>query len=63
MRPYKSVTELEMERGEREGTALNVKASDLGLRVFPQANVYGGPLIGSHVGADVAADLLAIGID
>ena len=25
--------------------------------------MYGGPLIGSHVGADVAADLLAVGID
>ena len=62
-RPYKSVTELEMLEGRRSTTALNVKASDLGLRVFPQANVYGGPLIGSHVGADVAADMLAVGID
>jgi len=63
VKPYKSVTELEMERGERDGTALNVKASDLGLRVFPNANVYGGPLIGCHVGADVAADMLATGMD
>ena len=62
-RPYKSVTELEMLEGRRRTTALNVKASDLGLRVFPDANVYGGPLIGSHVGADVAADMLAVGID
>jgi uncharacterized 2Fe-2S/4Fe-4S cluster protein (DUF4445 family) len=31
--------------------------------VFPKAHVYGGPLIGSHVGADVAADLLAVGVD
>ncbi|MCI0869809.1 MAG: DUF4445 domain-containing protein, partial [Chloroflexi bacterium] len=43
--------------------ALNVSARELGLRVFPEANIYGGPLISSHVGADVAADLLAIGID
>ncbi len=63
VKPYKSLTELEMERGEREGTALNVKASDLGLRVFPNANVYGGPLIGCHVGADVAADMLATSMD
>ena len=63
VKPYKSLTELEMERGEREGTALNVKASDLGLRVFPEANVYGGPLIGCHVGADVAADMLATSMD
>ncbi len=62
-KPYKSLTEDELERGERETTALNVTAKDLGLRVFPQANVYSGPLISCHVGADVAADLLAIGMD
>ena len=61
-KPYKSVTETDMLSGRREGTALHVRASELGLRVFPQAHVYGGPLIGSHVGADVAADLLAIGM-
>ena len=62
-KPYKSLTEFELERGERETTALNVKAKDIGLRVFPQAHVYGGPLVSSHVGADMAADLLAIGMD
>ena len=62
-RPYKSLTELEMLESKRRTTALNVKASDLGLRVFPEANVYGGPLIGSHVGADVAADMLAVAMD
>ena len=36
-RPYKSVTELEMLGGERGTTSLNVKASELGLRVFPKA--------------------------
>jgi uncharacterized 2Fe-2S/4Fe-4S cluster protein (DUF4445 family) len=62
-RPYKSLTELAMQRGERETTAIEVKARDLGLRIFPRANVYSGPLIGSHIGADVSADLLAIGMD
>ena len=62
-RPYKSVVELEFEAGERSGTSLNVKARRLGLRVHPEANVYGGPLIGCHVGADVAADMLAVGMD
>ena len=62
-RPYKSVTELEMLEGKRRTTALSVRASKLGLRVFPGANVYGGPLIGSHVGADVAADMLAVAMD
>ena len=62
-KPYQSVTQLEMERGERADTVLNFQARDLGLRVHPAANVYGGPLIGCHVGADVAADLLAVGMD
>ena len=62
-KPYKSITELEMLAEQRPTTALNVKAKDLGLRIFPRANVYGGPLISSHVGADVAADLLAVGLD
>ena len=62
-KPYKSVTELEAEQGLRGDTTLNVRASDLDLRVFPWANVYGGPIIGCHVGADVAADLLAVGMD
>ena len=62
-KPYKSLIELEMDRGERTGTSLNTTARELGLRVFPGANVYGGPLVGCHVGADVTADLLAIGMD
>ena len=62
-KPYQSVTQLEMERGERVDTVLNFQARDLGLRVHPAANLYGGPLIGCHVGADVAADLLAVGMD
>lgn len=62
-KPYKSVTELEMERGLRATTALNVSAKETGLRVCPAANVYSPPLIGCHVGADIAADLLAVGMD
>ena len=62
-KPYKSVTELDLLAGRRSTTALNVKAKELGLRIFPRANVYGGPLVSSHVGADVAADLLAVGLD
>ena len=63
VKPYKSIVELEMEAGSRSATSLHVSAEDLGLRVFPQANVYAAPLIGCHVGADVAAGLLAIGAD
>ncbi len=62
-KPYKSPVELEFLEGKRKDTALNVRAGDLGVRIHPDANVYGGPLIGSHVGADVTADLLAIGLE
>ena len=62
-KPYKSLTELEMDDGLRQTTALQVTASELGLRVFPEANVYAPPLVGCHVGADVTADLLAVGMD
>ncbi len=62
-KPYKSPVETEFMDGKRKTTALNVRASDLGVRIHPEANVYGGPLIGSHVGADIAADLLAIGME
>ena len=62
-KPYKSKIEMEFIQGERKSTALNAIANDLGIRIFPKANVYGGPLIASHVGSDVSADLLAIGMD
>ena len=62
-KPYRSIIETRMREGEIHSTALNSTARDIGLRVFPKAGVYAGPLIGSHVGADVAADLLAVGMD
>ena len=63
VKPYKSTVELEHSAGQRDGTALYTTAEELGLRVFPRAQVYSGPIIGCHVGADVAADLLAVGMD
>ena len=63
VKPYKSVSETEFAAGHRAGTALESNAQAMGLRVFPRAHVYGGPLIGCHVGADVAAGLLAVGMD
>ena len=62
-RPYKSHIELEYLDNKRDATALNVPAHELGIRINPNANVYSGPLIASHIGSDVAADLLTIGID
>ncbi len=35
---------------------------ELGLKVHPKARVWGAPLVASHVGADVAADLVATGV-
>jgi uncharacterized 2Fe-2S/4Fe-4S cluster protein (DUF4445 family) len=62
-KPYKSPVEIEFLEGKRKTTAINVRAGDLGVRINPDGNVYGGPLIGSHVGADVAADLLAVSME
>jgi uncharacterized 2Fe-2S/4Fe-4S cluster protein (DUF4445 family) len=41
---------------------INRKAEELGLKINPQANVYGAPLIGGHAGADALADIIATGI-
>jgi uncharacterized 2Fe-2S/4Fe-4S cluster protein (DUF4445 family) len=57
VRPYQSLTELE----QRETTELTARAHELGLWAHPQASVWGAPLVSGHVGADVAADLLAAG--
>ncbi len=63
LKPYRSLTETDMIENRRDTTAIYVSASDLGVRIHPGASVYGGPLVGSHVGADVAADMLAVGMD
>ena len=62
-RPYKSTIELEALAGERPTTVLSARAHQLGLWMHPQGMVVSGPLIASHVGADVAADLVAIGAE
>ncbi|MEE8046586.1 MAG: ASKHA domain-containing protein, partial [Dehalococcoidia bacterium] len=62
-RPYKSSIEDEFRANKRTTTALSTTAAQLGLRIHPKATVYGGPLIASHLGADTAADLLALGIE
>ena len=62
-RPYKSSVEDEFRASKRPTTALSATAARLGLRIHPKATGYGGPLIASHLGADVAADLLALGME
>ena len=59
-KPYKSVIENEFTDGLRTTTALVEKTRRLGLRANPKATIYSLPLIASHVGADVAADLIAV---
>ncbi len=59
-KPYKSVIEHEYLEGLRSTTSLTEKARRIGIRSNPKAMVYSLPLIASHVGADVAADLVAI---
>ncbi len=39
--------------------AVSVKASALGLKTNPEANVYGAALIGGHAGADCIANIIA----
>ncbi|MCM8768300.1 MAG: ASKHA domain-containing protein [Candidatus Omnitrophica bacterium] len=38
---------------------ITVAPEEIGLSVNPQARIYGAPLIGGHVGADILADILA----
>jgi uncharacterized 2Fe-2S/4Fe-4S cluster protein (DUF4445 family) len=59
-RPYKSVVELDYHAGRRAVTALEATAIDLGIVANRRARVYGLPILASHVGGDVAADLLAL---
>jgi uncharacterized 2Fe-2S/4Fe-4S cluster protein (DUF4445 family) len=59
--PYRSVTETALRAGDVATTVVVRRAHELGLMTHPQARVIGGPLIASHVGADAAADLVAVG--
>jgi uncharacterized 2Fe-2S/4Fe-4S cluster protein (DUF4445 family) len=58
--PYRSVTEHEFVAGRRTTTSVSAPGPQLGLRAHPRSRAYGLPLIGSHVGADAAAFLLAV---
>jgi uncharacterized 2Fe-2S/4Fe-4S cluster protein (DUF4445 family) len=60
--PYRSTAEAALHDGRATTTSLSLKARRLRLPIHPDARVYGLPLVGSHVGADAAACLLATGI-
>jgi len=60
--PYRSTTEAALHEGRAATTSLSLPARKLRLPVHPEARVHGLPLVGSHVGADAAACLLATGM-
>lgn len=60
--PFRSTTEAAVHEGRKVTTSLETTAKKLRLPVHPAARVYGLPLVGSHVGADAAACLLATGL-
>ncbi len=62
-RPYRSLTEHELIEGTRATTALEARPFEVGLHLNPRGSVWAAPLVASHVGADVAADLVALGFD
>ena len=61
--PTNRALEHEYLSGERTATSLVEKTRRLGLKANPKARAYSLPLIASHVGADVAADLVAVDMD
>lgn len=61
-KPYKSTIEDEYLAGARDSTSIYQSSRRVGIRVNPKAKVYGIPLVASHVGGDVAADLAALDI-
>jgi len=58
--PYTSISEKQLKTKESASTSLISTGRKMGLPVFAKARIYGLPLIGSHVGADTTATLLAI---
>ena len=62
-KPYKSITQLELEKGKRDSTSLIYNSSDLGIRINKNGIVVSPPLISSHIGSDITADLVSISAD
>jgi uncharacterized 2Fe-2S/4Fe-4S cluster protein (DUF4445 family) len=58
--PYRSITEIQMQQGQRTTTSLTQSAAKSLLPIHPRARVYGLPIISGHIGADAAACMLAV---
>lgn len=61
-KPYKSIVEDELLTGKRQNSSLIAKAKKIGLRINPNGIIYGAPIIASHIGSDISADLVSIDI-
>jgi uncharacterized 2Fe-2S/4Fe-4S cluster protein (DUF4445 family) len=62
VKPFRSLVEFEYRAGKRTQTAIAIGGDQAGFPMNPRGRVYGLPLIGSHVGADAAACLLAVNL-
>ena len=62
-KPYKSLTQLELEDGKRESTSLSYDSYQLGVRINKKGVIVSPPLISCHIGSDITADLVAISAD
>ena len=59
--PFRSTSETAWRAGEvASDRSLDRRAHELGILVHPRARIWGAPLIACHVGADAAADLVAM---
>jgi len=57
--PYLSLNEIEYREGKINSTILEASAEKMKIEVNPKAKVRSLPVIGNHVGSDIAAGLLA----
>ena len=62
-KPYKSITQLDLEDGKVNTTSVSKNALDLGVRINKNASVVSPPLISCHIGSDVTADLISIDVE
>jgi len=62
-KPYHSLTETALREGRAATTMLTATPARLRLPLHPAGRIVGLPIIGSHVGADAAACLLALDMD
>jgi uncharacterized 2Fe-2S/4Fe-4S cluster protein (DUF4445 family) len=59
--PFRSVTEAAVLEGRASTTAIERLGHEVGLYMHPRGRAWGAPLIACHVGADIAADMVATG--